>query len=79
MPISENSFFTSRFAMVMRPEERAMLQAVAADSRMRESELVRKWIVESYTERFGKKKPGEPKIKPNSAAAREAKAKRAKK
>lgn len=42
-------------------------------------ELVRKWIVESDTERFGKKKPGEPKIKPNSAAAREAKAKRAKK
>ena len=58
MRISENSFFTSRFAMVMRPEERAMLQAVAADSRMRESELVRKWIVESYTERFGKMKPG---------------------
>ena len=79
MPISENSFFTARFNMVLRPEERAMLQAVAADSRMRESELIRKWIVDSYTERFGKKKPGEPKIKPNSAAAREAKAKRAKK
>lgn len=79
MPISENSFFTARFNMVLRPEERAMLQAVAADSRMRESELVRKWIVDSYAERFGKKKPGEPKAKPNSHAAREAKAKRAKK
>jgi hypothetical protein len=79
MPISENSFFTARFNMVLRPEERAMLQAVAADSRMRESELIRKWIVESYATRFGKKKPGEPKAKPNSAEAREAKAKRSKK
>ena len=79
MPITESSFLTTRFAMVMRPEDRAMLQAVAADSRMTESELVRKWIVESYAERFGKKKPGEPKAKPNSAVAREAKAKRAKK
>ncbi|HEY2408849.1 MAG TPA: hypothetical protein VGI10_22745 [Polyangiaceae bacterium] len=78
MPITENSFLTARFNMVMRPEERAMLQAVAADARLRESELVRKWIVDSYTKRFGKKNPGELKPKPNSRVAREAKAKRAK-
>jgi hypothetical protein len=79
MPINENSVFTARFNMVLLPEERAMLQALAKDSKKRESALVREWIGAAYAERFGKKKPGQPTPKPNSLEAREAKAKRAKK
>ena len=79
MPTNENSVFTARFNMVMLPEERAKLQALAKDSKARESALVREWINAAYAERFGKKKPGEPAAKYNSLEAREAKAKRAKK
>ncbi len=79
MPINENSVFTERFNMVMRPDERAMLQRLAEDAGVKESALVRQWIGDSYAERFGRKKPGEPIPKYNSAEAREAKAKRSKK
>lgn len=79
MPINENSIFTARFNMVLLPEERAMLQALAKDSGKKESALVREWIGEAYATRFGKRKPGEPVPKYNSAEARAAKAKRSKK
>jgi hypothetical protein len=79
MPINENSVFTQRFNMVMLPEERAMLQRLAEDAGTKESALLRQWIGEQYAARFGKKKPGEVVPKYNSAEARQAKAKRAKK
>ncbi|HET7540702.1 MAG TPA: hypothetical protein VFK05_12545 [Polyangiaceae bacterium] len=79
MPINENSTHVNRFSCVFLPEERGKLQALADDAGMRESELLRKLIEQAYTERFGKKKPPEVRPKYNSAEAREAKAKRAKK
>lgn len=74
MPINANSIFTHRFNMVLRPEERAMLQRLSEDARTKESVLIRQWIGEAYAARFGKRKPGEPVAKYNSAEAREAKA-----
>lgn len=74
MPISENSTYTARFNMVFQPEERAKLQALATDAGLKESALIRQWIGEAYAARFGKRKPGEPVAKYNSAEAREAKA-----
>lgn len=79
MPINENSIFTERFNMVMKPEERAMLQRLAEDASAKESALIRQWITEAYAARFGKKKPGDVVAKYNSAEAREAKAKTRKK
>ena len=79
MPINENSVFTERFNMVLRPDERAMLQRLAEDVGAKESALVRQWIAEAYASRFGKRKPGEVVPKYNSAEAREAKAKARKK
>jgi hypothetical protein len=79
MPINENSTYTARFNMVFQPEERAKLQALAADAGVKESALIRQWIGEAYAARFGKRKPGEPVPKYNSSAAREAKAKRSRK
>jgi hypothetical protein len=75
MPINENSVFTQRFNMVMLPEERAMLQRLAEDAGAKESALIRQWIGEAYSQRFGKRKPGDVVPKYNSADAREAKAK----
>ena len=79
MPISETSEYTNRFNCVLLPEERGKLQALADDAGARESEIVRQLIDAAYTARFGKKKPPEVRPKYNSAEAREAKAKRAKK
>lgn len=79
MPISDNSTYTARFNMVFQPEERAKLQALADDAGVKESALIRLWVGEKYAERFGKRKPGEPVPKYNSAEAREAKAKTRKK
>jgi hypothetical protein len=85
MPINENSLYVARFNMVMLPEERAMLQRLTEDAgkgagkSVKESELIRGWIAEKYAERFGKRKPGEPVPKYNSAGVREAKAKARKK
>ena len=71
MPINENSTYTARFNMVLQPEERAKLQALADDVGLKESALIRLWVSEKYAERFGKRKPGEPVPKYNSAEARE--------
>ena len=79
MPISENSTYTARFNMVFQPEERAKLQALADDAGVKESALIRLWVSENYAARFGKRRPGEPVPKYNSAEAREAKAKTRKK
>ncbi|MEP7049464.1 MAG: hypothetical protein ABJB12_03885 [Pseudomonadota bacterium] len=80
MPINDStSEYTARFNMVMLPDERAMLQALAKEAGLKESDILRQMIRRDYAEKFGKKKPGEPVPKYNSAAVREAKAKRAKK
>jgi hypothetical protein len=75
MPITENSEFSSRFNMVFKPEERAMLQRLAEAEGIKESALIRQWIGEAYAARFGKRKPGDVVPKYNSTEAREAKAK----
>ena len=67
MPISENSRYNTRFNMVGTPEWRAMLQALANDASLKESEIVRQLVEQAYTERFGKKKAGLPVPKYNSA------------
>ena len=80
MPVNDNtSEYTARFNMVMLPEERAMLQALAREAGLKESDILRQMIRRDYAASFGKKKPGEPAPKYNSAAVREAKAKRPKK
>jgi len=79
-PINEGtSEYTARFNMVMLPEERAMLQALAKEAGLKESDIVRQMIRRDYTAAFGKRKPGEPVPKYNSAARRQAKARRSKK
>ena len=65
--------YTARFNMVMLSEERAMLQALARQIGLKESDVVRQMIRRDYAEQFGDKKPGKPKPKYNSAAARAAK------
>jgi len=75
MPITETSVYNHRFNMVFREEERAMLQRLAEDAGLKESELIRRWIGEAYAQRFGKKKPGAVVPKYNTAEARETKAK----
>jgi hypothetical protein len=67
MPITENSRYNSRFNMVGTAEWRARLQALAADAGVKESELVRQLVEQAYVQRFGKKKPGAPVPKYNSA------------
>lgn len=80
MPINDStSEYTARFNMVMLPEERAMLQALAKEAGLKESDILRQMIRRDYAASFGKRKPGEPAPKYNSAEAREAKAKRSKK
>ena len=78
MPITETSNYSSRFNMVMLPEERAMLQALAREQGLKESDVLRQMIRRDYAAAFGKRKAGEPVAKYNAAEAREAKAKRAK-
>lgn len=78
-PLGEESTYTARFNMVMQPDERAMLQALARESGLKESDVLRQMIRRDYAEKFGKKKPGEPVPKYNSLEVREARAKRAKK
>jgi hypothetical protein len=79
-PINETtSEYTARFNMVMLPEERAMLQALAKEAGLKESDILRQMIRRDYAAAFGKKKPGEPVPKYNSSTTREAKAKRTKK
>ena len=73
MPINEvTSEYTTRFNMVMLPEERAMMQALAKEAGLKESDILRQMIRRDYAAKFGKKKPGEPAPKYNSAAVREA-------
>lgn len=78
MPIVESSTYTARFNMVMLPEERAMLQVLAREQGLKESDVLRQMIRRDYSAAFGKKKPGEPVAKYNSAEVRETKAKRSK-
>jgi hypothetical protein len=74
MPTNEStSEYTARFNMVMLPEERAMLQALAKEAGLKESDILRQMIRRDYAVAFGKKRPGEPVPKYNSAAARESK------
>ncbi|MEO7037284.1 MAG: hypothetical protein ABI548_25245 [Polyangiaceae bacterium] len=80
MPINDEvSEYTARFNMVMLPSERAMLQALAKEQGLKESDIVRQMIRRDYASSFGKKPPGEPVPKYNSTSTRKAKAKRAKK
>jgi hypothetical protein len=67
MPITENSRYNYRFNMVGTAEWRAQLQALASDAGVKESELVRQLVELAYVQRFGKKKPGAPVPKYNSA------------
>ena len=67
MPITENSRYNYRFNMVGTAEWRAQLQALACDTGVKESEFVRKLVEQAYAQRFGKKKPGAPVPKYNSA------------
>ena len=67
MPITENSRYNYRFNMVGTAEWRAQLQALASDTGVKESEFVRKLVEQAYAQRFGKKKPGAPVPKYNSA------------
>lgn len=72
MPINdETSTYTARFNMVMLPEERAMLQTLARNTGLKESDVLRQMIRRDYAAAFGKKKPGEPAPKYNSAEARD--------
>lgn len=71
--------YTARFNMLMQPEERSMLQALAREQGLKESDVVRQAIRRDYAAAFGKRKPGAPEPKYNSLEARAAKAKRAKK
>jgi hypothetical protein len=76
MPINaETSNYTARFNMVMLPEERGMLQALAKEQGLKESDVLRQMIRRDYAAAFGKRKPPEAAAKYNSATAREAKAK----
>jgi hypothetical protein len=70
MPVSDASNYTARFNMVMLPEERAMLQALAKGAGLKESDILRQMIRRDYADKFGKKKPGKPEPKYNSKAAR---------
>ena len=66
MPRNEYSPYTERFNMVMLPEERAMLRALAASIGLNKSDVIRQIIRREYAERFGVEKPGEQKTKANS-------------
>lgn len=80
MPINiETSNYTARFNFVLLPEERGMLQALAKEQGLKESDVIRQMIRRDYAAAFGKRKPPEPAAKYNSAEAREAKAKTRKK
>jgi hypothetical protein len=68
MPLNENSAYSSRFNMVMLPDERAMLQALARSAGLKESDIIRQMIRRDYVGRFGAKKPGKPTLKRNSRA-----------
>ena len=68
--------YSARFNMVMQPQERAMLQALAEDAGLKESDIVRQLVRGAYRERFGDKKPGKPDPKYNSREVLEAKAKK---
>jgi len=78
MPITENSKYKFRFNMVGTAEWRAQLQALASAGGVKESEVVRQLVEQAYAQRFGKKKPGAPVPKYNSAEGIAAKAKRKK-
>jgi hypothetical protein len=71
-PVNEaTSEYTARFNMVMLPEERAMLQALAKEAGLKESDILRQMIRRDYAASFGKKRPGAPVPKYNSAAVRQ--------
>ena len=61
MPVNNStSEYTARFNMVMLPDERAMLQALAKEAGLKESDILRQMIRRDYAAAFGKRKPGEP-------------------
>jgi len=71
MPInSETSDYTARFNFVLLPEERGMLQALAKEQGLKESDILRQMIRRDYVAAFGKRKPPEPVAKYNSNEAR---------
>ncbi len=61
MPVTKHSVYNTRFNMVMLPEERAMLQALAKSAGLKESDVVRQMIRRDYADEFGNKRPGKPK------------------
>lgn len=71
--------YTARFNFVLLPDERGMLQALAKEQGLKESDIIRQMIRRDYAAAFGKKKPGAPEPKYNSKAALAAKPKRSKK
>jgi hypothetical protein len=64
----------ARFNMVMLPEERAMLQALAGLSGLSESDIVRQLVRREYAATAGSKKPGKPVPKYNARVVIAAKA-----
>jgi hypothetical protein len=68
---------SARFNMVMTPDERAMLQELAASEFRKESDVIRRLVTAAYRDAFGNKKPGKPVPKYNSRTTLAAKAKRA--
>jgi hypothetical protein len=66
----QTEHYSARFNMVMLPEERGMLQALARATGLKESDVIRQLIRRDYADRFGEKRPGTPVPKYNSAAAR---------
>jgi hypothetical protein len=66
----------ARFNMVMSPDERGMLQALAEAEGLSESDVLRRFVRQAYAQQFGKKKPPAPAPKYNSAAAIAAAAKK---
>lgn len=74
----QTAHYSARFNMVMQPQERAMLQSLADDAGLKESDIIRQMIRSAYKDRFGDKRPGKPEPKYNARVVIEAKVKRAK-
>lgn len=66
--------YTARFNLVMQPDERAMLEALATEQGLKESDVVRQLVRREYAAKFGKKAP--PAVAAEPKAAKKTKAKR---
>jgi hypothetical protein len=55
--------YTARFNLVMQPDERAMLEELAKEMGLKESDVVRQLVRREYAAKFGNKPP------PTEAAA----------